>query len=150
MAFQQGGAPRLFLTPLRTAPHSNPAAPVISSDGGGDTASLSIAAGGTAVTTVTATGHGPITYSITGGADAALFTINPSTGVLTFLDDSAAGTYAVEVTATGRGGLSDTQAISIAVGAGGLPDAPSGFAYLVNADGAYIINADGAYILAKV
>lgn len=33
---------------------------------------------------------------------------------------------------------------------GGLPAPPTGFAYLVNADGAYIVNADGAYILAKV
>jgi hypothetical protein len=35
-------------------------------------------------------------------------------------------------------------------GDGDLPNAPEGFAYLVNADGKYIINADGAYVLAKV
>ena len=35
-------------------------------------------------------------------------------------------------------------------GAAELPDAPSGFAYLVDGAGAYIINGDDAYILAKV
>lgn len=34
--------------------------------------------------------------------------------------------------------------------AGDLPEAPAGFAYLVNADGAFLVNADGAFILAKV
>jgi hypothetical protein len=35
-------------------------------------------------------------------------------------------------------------------GGGGLPAAPEGFSYIVNADGGYLTNADGAYILAKV
>lgn len=34
-------------------------------------------------------------------------------------------------------------------GGGDLPEAPEGFAYLVNADEKFIVNADGAYILAK-
>ena len=38
------------------------------------------------------------------------------------------------------------------LGGGGeeLEEAPEGFAYIVNADGAFLVNADGAYILAKV
>lgn len=36
-------------------------------------------------------------------------------------------------------------------GGGGeeLPEAPEGFAYLVNAGDAFIVNADGAYVLAE-
>lgn len=64
------------------------ATPVITSNGGGANASISYAENGTgAVTTVTAidadTGDSK-TYSIAGGADAAQFNINTSTGVLTF------------------------------------------------------------------
>lgn len=35
-------------------------------------------------------------------------------------------------------------------GGGDLPAPPSGFAYIVNADGSYLINADAAYILGTV
>ncbi len=65
----------------------NDNAPVITSDGGGASASLNVAENSSAVTTVTATDlDGPsLTYSISGGADAAKFTINASTGVLSFL-----------------------------------------------------------------
>ncbi len=61
----------------------NDMAPVITSDGGGANAAVNVAENGTAVTTVTATDvDGPsLTYSISGGADAAKFTINASTGV---------------------------------------------------------------------
>jgi hypothetical protein len=34
-------------------------------------------------------------------------------------------------------------------GGGDLPAPPSGFHYLINADGAYLVNADGDYILAN-
>lgn len=94
--------------------------PVITSDGGGSTASVSIQENTTTVTTVVATG-GTITYSITGGADAALFTINSSSGALAFL---VAPDYenpahvnnqcVVEVTATGPGGT-DSQTITVTV-----------------------------------
>lgn len=50
-------------------------------------------------------------------------------------------------------GISVAQvAANISDGDGGeaLPEAPEGFAYLVNADGEYLVNADGSYILAKV
>ncbi|HBP86951.1 MAG TPA: hypothetical protein DD706_04555, partial [Nitrospiraceae bacterium] len=62
-------------------------APVITSNGGGATANVSVVTGTTAVTNVDATDaeSNPLTYSIIGGADAALFTIDPVTGVLTFI-----------------------------------------------------------------
>ncbi len=62
-------------------------APVITSNGGGATAAVSIAENGTAVTTVTATdpdAGATITYAISGGADAGLFTIDALTGALSF------------------------------------------------------------------
>ena len=62
-------------------------APVITSDGGGDTAIINVVENTTAVTTVTATDADVgdiLTYSITGGADAALFSINGTSGALTF------------------------------------------------------------------
>jgi hypothetical protein len=62
------------------------AAPAITSDGGGATATKSVAENQTAVTTVTAIdGDGdPLTYSILGGADASAFSIDSSTGALSF------------------------------------------------------------------
>ena len=65
-------------------------APVITSDGGGSTAAISIAENTTAVTTVTADdadAGDTLSYSISGGDDAALFSIDSKTGELTF--DSA-------------------------------------------------------------
>ena len=62
--------------------------PVISSDGGGASASISRAENGTAVTTVSATDADAgaiLTYAIAGGADAGRFAIDASTGVLTFV-----------------------------------------------------------------
>ncbi|MBI5924824.1 MAG: DUF4347 domain-containing protein, partial [Aquabacterium sp.] len=61
--------------------------PVITSDGGGASAAVNVAENSTAVTTVTATdadAGSTLTYSISGGADSAKFSINSSTGVLTF------------------------------------------------------------------
>jgi VCBS repeat-containing protein len=64
-------------------------APVITSNGGGAAAAVSVAensVASVAVTTVTASdADGPaLTYSIAGGADAGLFSIHPASGVLTF------------------------------------------------------------------
>ena len=100
-------------------------APVITSDGGGTTATASVLADGAnstiAVTTVTATdsnGDTPI-YSLSGGADQAKFDINTSTGALTINGTTAgAGTYVVEVTVkdgSGADALSDTQTITVTV-----------------------------------
>ncbi|MCW1381903.1 cadherin [Novosphingobium sp. KCTC 2891] len=101
------------------------AAPVITSNGGGDTAAISVAENTTAVTTVTSTdADGPAaTYSISGGADAASFTIDAVTGALAFVSGpnfeapADAGTnnvYDVIVTVS-DGALTDSQALAVSV-----------------------------------
>ena len=60
-------------------------APVITSNGGGATAAISVAENSTAVTTVTATdpdAGATLRFSLAGGADAAMFTINANDGRL--------------------------------------------------------------------
>ncbi|MBX3680413.1 MAG: DUF4347 domain-containing protein, partial [Rhodocyclaceae bacterium] len=100
-------------------------APVITSDGGGATATVNVAENTTAVTTVTATDvDGPaLTYSISGGADAGKFAINASSGVLTFIvapdyeaptDVGGNNVYDVTVSVS-DGSLNDTQAIAVTV-----------------------------------
>ncbi|AZD59419.1 T1SS secreted agglutinin RTX [Pseudomonas chlororaphis subsp. aurantiaca] len=63
--------------------------PTITSNGGGTTASVSLAENTTAVTTVVATDVDlptqTLSYSIVGGADAAKFSIVSSTGALSFI-----------------------------------------------------------------
>lgn len=102
-------------------------APLIISNGGEAGASINVAENGTAVTTVVATqppASGAITYSLTGGADAAKFSINASTGVLTFAsapnyesptDDGANNSYIVEITASDNVGSTDTQTLTVSV-----------------------------------
>ena len=66
----------------------NDNAPVITSDGGAATASVSVDENQTGVTTVTATDAdtGPaLVYSVSGGADQGDFTIDSGTGELTFV-----------------------------------------------------------------
>lgn len=98
---------------------------VITSNGGGAAASVNVAENSTAVTTVTATDADgqTLTYSISGGADAARFTIDSSTGVLTFVvapdyeapnDSGANNVYDVVVSAS-DGVDADTQAIAVTV-----------------------------------
>ncbi len=101
-------------------------APVITSNGGGDTASVSIAENTTAVTTVASSdvdGGAPV-YSISGGADAAKFTIHSSTGALSFLaapnyeaptDAGANNVYDVTVQVSDGNGGTDMQAIAVTV-----------------------------------
>ena len=101
-------------------------APVITSNGGGTTASVSVAENQTAVTTVTSTdvdASATATYSISGGADASKFSINSSTGVLTFvsapnfegaIDVGANNVYDVQVTVS-DGSLTDVQDIAVTV-----------------------------------
>ena len=101
--------------------------PTITSNGGGDTAAVSIAENTTAVTTVTATDPDAgqtLSYAIVGGADAAKFTINATTGALAFVtapnfeaptDAGANNVYDVTVQVSdGNGGI-DTQAIAVTV-----------------------------------
>jgi Ca2+-binding RTX toxin-like protein len=69
-------------------------APVITSDGGGDSALIHHSEDVVAVTTVIATDSDAgdtITYAILGGADAAEFAIDPNTGVLSFIAPPAHG-----------------------------------------------------------
>ena len=102
-------------------------APVINSNGGGATASISVAENVTAVTTITATDANTsqtLTYSIVGGSDAAKFTINSVTGALSFItapnyesptDSGGNNVYDVTVQVSdGIGGV-DTQAIAVTV-----------------------------------
>jgi hypothetical protein len=121
-------------------------APTIASNGGGDTAAVSILENTTAVTTVTATDPDAgqtLTYSITGGADAGKFAIGSTTGALSFvtapnfeLPSDAGGNNIYDVTvqvSDGHGGT-DTQAIAVTVTP--VNDAP------VAVDDSYITNED--------
>jgi len=102
-----------------TITDANDNAPDITSDGGGASASINVAEGGTAVTTVTATDAdtvGSITYRIAGGADAGRFTINAATGALSFASTSdfeaptdAGANNAYEVVVEADDGVQATQ-----------------------------------------
>jgi Ca2+-binding RTX toxin-like protein len=101
-------------------------APTITSDGGGASASVSVAENGVAVTTVTATDPDAgqqLTYAIVGGNDMLLFDINSLTGELVFIsppdfedpgDSDNNNVYDVTVEVT-DGELTDTQSIAITV-----------------------------------
>jgi uncharacterized protein YjiK len=100
--------------------------PVITSDGGGVSAALSVPENQTAVTDVDATDadSDPLTYSISGGADQALFSVDASTGELTFVsapnfeapaDQGANNVYDVTVQVADGNGGTDTQAIAVTV-----------------------------------
>jgi hypothetical protein len=97
--------------------------PLIVSNGGGDTASLSVAENSTAVTTVQATDDQTLSYSIAGGADQARFQINSTTGALSFIsapdfenptDADHNNSYIVQVRAS-DGSLFDEQIITVNV-----------------------------------
>ncbi len=101
------------------------AAPVITSNGGAATAALTIPENSTAVTTVTATDANadPLTYSIAGGADAASFSINATTGALRFVSapnfeapsDAGANNVYEVIVQVSDGSASDQQTLSITV-----------------------------------
>jgi uncharacterized delta-60 repeat protein len=101
--------------------------PIITSDGGGATASINVNENSNAVTTVTSTDPGAppqtLTYSIIGGTDAAKFSIGSSNGVLSFVsapnfesptDSNTDNVYVVTVQVS-DGALIDTQTLSITV-----------------------------------
>ena len=100
-------------------------APVITSDGGGASASITVDEDQTLVTTVTASDTDLpadiLNFSIFGGADATLFTIDSGSGVLSFVsardfetesDANTDGIYEVEVQVS-DGSDTDTQQISV-------------------------------------
>ena len=99
---------------------------MITSDGGGDATALSRVENLTTVTTVgaIAINAGNVTYAVTAGADAALFTIDPITGVLSFrsapnyeapADADHDNVYEVVIQAS-AGNATDTQSLTITVG----------------------------------
>jgi hypothetical protein len=102
-------------------------APVITSNGGGSSASISYTENSTsAVTTVTSSDEDSgdsATYSVT-GTDAGDFSINPGIGTLTFtsapdyeipVDADQNNTYSITITVTDGGTLADSQDIIVTV-----------------------------------
>jgi surface protein len=101
--------------------------PEITSNGGGDTASISVDENQTDVTTVV--GVDPnigdtVTYAFSGGDDQAQFNIDATTGKLTFkvapdyenpTDANSDNVYKVDVTAMDQLGHADSQNISVTV-----------------------------------
>jgi FG-GAP-like repeat/Bacterial Ig-like domain/Cadherin domain len=100
--------------------------PTITSNGGGDAATVSVPENSTTVTTVTATDPDAmttLTYSIVGGADAIRFQINALTGELSFIaapnfesptDSDHNNSYIVQVRAS-EGTLFDNQTLTVNV-----------------------------------
>ncbi|MEZ6032437.1 MAG: FG-GAP-like repeat-containing protein [Planctomycetaceae bacterium] len=87
-------------------------------------ATANVAENTTSVITVTATDpSAPVTFSKTGGDDAAQFTINPTTGELTIVaqdfeapaDFNLDNIYEVQITATDAAGNSSLQSLSITI-----------------------------------
>jgi len=101
---------------------ANDDAPTITSDGGGDTAAINVKDQITAVTDVDATDPDgqTLTYAITGGADEALFSIDSSSGELSFIAPpnfvlGGDNDYEVEITVSDFGGQTDVQTINVTV-----------------------------------
>ena len=103
-------------------------APIITSNGAGASATISVAENSTVVTTVVASDaddpRQTLTYSIVGGADASSFALDGSTGALVFVaapdfenpvDAGADSGYAVTVGVSDGSGGVDAQAIAVTV-----------------------------------
>ncbi|WP_027360613.1 DUF4347 domain-containing protein, partial [Desulforegula conservatrix] len=122
ISYQGGDGNDVVLTAL--PPNTSP---VITSNGGGATAAINVAENTTAVTTVAATDADAgqtVTYSITGGADQAKFSINTNSGALVFAsapnfeaptDTGSNNTYEVIVQANDGNGGTDSQTITATV-----------------------------------
>ena len=111
----------LTITPVNDTPN-------ITSDGGAATAAINVAENVSAVTIVTGADVDlpaqALTYSISGGVDQALFTINTATGALNFTvppdfevatDANGDNVYVVQVQVTDSQGASTTQTIQVTV-----------------------------------
>jgi Ca2+-binding RTX toxin-like protein len=108
-----------------TVTNENDIAPVVTSNGGGASAAISLNENLTVVTSVTATDGDRTTptYRIAGGVDAALFTIDQNTGALAFIDApdfenpaDANGNNVYEVVVEASDGVnSDAQVLSVTV-----------------------------------
>jgi hypothetical protein len=136
----------------------NDNAPVITSHGGGASAALSVAENSNAVAVIAALDLDlptqALTYGIAGGADAAQFTINPSTGLLRFNvapnfeapgDADGNNVYDVTVQVTDGGGGFDSQAIGVTVT--NVNEAPTGMAV---SGGAVAENASAGTLVASI
>ena len=160
-----GGGERLYVDNVQISYETNNA-PAITSNGAGAAASISVAENTTTVTTVAATDADTsqtLTYSISGGADAAKFAINSSTGALSFAsapnyeaptDSGGNNVYDVTVQVSDGQGGTDTQAIAVTVA--NANEAPTdlvqsaGIGIDLNADGgnsSYLYTTDGGAIL---
>lgn len=122
---QGGGGEQTVLSPATVTITRVNDAPTMTSNAGGATAATSIAENSTAVTTVMSSDPdgGTPTYSITGGADQTVFSIDSSTGDLQFVsgpdfeaptDANEDNIYEVTVEVS-DGSLTDTQSISVTV-----------------------------------
>lgn len=101
--------------------------PVITSDGGSENAAVMVAEGSPAVTVVAASDLDPdqtLTYTIAGGADQALFTLDATTGVLAFVaapdfetpaDLGGNNVYDLIVEVADGVGGADTQTIAVLI-----------------------------------
>jgi VCBS repeat-containing protein len=117
--------------------------PTITSNGGGDSAALSLAENATAVTTVAASdpdSGASLTYAIVGGADASRFSLNATTGALAFVvapdfespgDAGANNVYDVVIEVSDGAGTHDTQAIAITVTDAGGTSPPASDAAII-------------------
>src|SRR4051812_10360089 len=120
--------------------------PTITSNGGGDSATISVPENLTAVTIVTATDPDPGTtlqYSIAGGVDASLFHIDATTGALSLIavpdyeapgDANGDNTYDVIVRAS-DGSLSDDQTLHV-----NIQDAADSFVPVTRFGGEFLVN----------
>ncbi|MGQ0555786.1 MAG: cadherin domain-containing protein [Nitrospiraceae bacterium] len=163
-----GGGDRLYVDNVQVSYETGPtnSAPTITSNSGGATASITVAENTTTVTTVTATDANAgqtLTYSISGGADASKFTINSSTGALSFAsapnyesptDSGGNNVYDVTVQVSDGNGGTDTQAIAVTVA--NANEAPTdivqsaGTGINLNTDGgnnSYLYTTNGGSIL---
>ena len=98
--------------------------PEITSLGGNDTANITVLPGATFVVDNIATDVDPgdvKTWSIEGGANAGLFTINSISGKLAFINPAIVGTYEVDVAVTDFVGKLDYQTIIVKVAAPNTP-----------------------------
>lgn len=136
-----------------TVTHVNEA-PVITSNGGGETAAIAVGENGLAVTTMSSTDshNSLLNYSIVGGADAALFTIDAATGELRFINapnyeapsDADSNNIYDVVVQVSDGILTDSQVISVTVG--NVNEAP----VIYGGDSALAIAAENSILVANI
>ncbi|WP_350309686.1 VCBS domain-containing protein [Aquariibacter lacus] len=132
--------------------------PIVTSNGGGATAMVPVAENTSAVTTVTATdvdASDVLSFAISGGADATRFTIDATTGVLSFvnapdfeqpLDVGADNVYEVQVSVQDGKGGQDVQDLSVTVTDVGDTQPPGvDLSAIAAGVGGFVINGQAAF-----